>query len=75
MWAGPSSFVGLYDIGSPRIHHFGFGVDNFDADSTLKSLKNRGIRGRIRLRDDAKELYFEDPDGITVQLQGTDYRG
>ena len=73
--AGSSSFVGLYDIPSPRIHHFCLGVDNFDADSTLEALEKKGIEGRIRLRDDVKELYFQDPDGIQVQLQGADYRG
>ena len=73
--AGSSSFVGLYDIPSPRIHPFCLGVDNFDADSTLEALEKKGIKGRIRLRDDVKELYFQDPDGIQVQLQGADYRG
>ncbi len=72
---GPSSFLGLYDIGSPRIHHFCLGVENFEADSTLKTLEKKGIKGRISPRDDVKELYFEDPDGISVQLQGPDYRG
>ena len=73
--AGPSSFVGLYDIPSPRIHHFCLGVDDFDADSTLATLEKKGVKGRIRMRDDVKELYFQDPDGIQVQLQGADYRG
>ncbi len=73
--AGPASFVGLYDIPSPRIHHYCLGVDNFDADSTLETLEKKGIQARIRLRDDVKELYFQDPDGIQVQLQGADYRG
>ena len=73
--AGPSSFVGLYDIPSPRIHHFCLGVDNFDADSTLDWLEQKGVRGRIRMRGDVQELYFQDPDGIQVQLQRADYRG
>ena len=73
--AGPASFVGLYDIASPRIHHYCLGVNNFDADTTLETLEQQGVKGRIRLRDDVKELYFQDPDGIQVQLQGADYRG
>ena len=73
--AGPSSFVGLYDIPSPRIHHFCLGMDNFDADSTLETLEHKGVKGRIRMRGEVKELYFQDPDGIQVQLQGADYRG
>lgn len=72
-----SGFLGIYP-GQERatgINHLCFGVDNFDADGVLRKLNDRGVNGRIRLRGDTKELYFKDPDDITVQLQDVSYRG
>jgi hypothetical protein len=34
-----------------------------------------GVKSRIRMRGDVKELYLPDPDGISVQLQDVSYRG
>jgi hypothetical protein len=42
--------------------------------AVLKQLADRGIKGNIRLRGDTKELYFNDPDGIRVQLQDVKYK-
>jgi len=50
-------------------------MPNFDPDAVLKRLTDRGIRANIRLRGDTKELYFTDPDNISVQLQDAKYRG
>jgi hypothetical protein len=33
------------------------------------------VKARIRMRGDVKELYFSDPDGISVQLQDVSYKG
>ncbi|MGH9386637.1 MAG: VOC family protein [Vicinamibacterales bacterium] len=74
-----AGFLGIYPtqggatMGS--INHLCFGMDNFDADTVLKGLIDRGIKGNIRLRGDTKELYFTDPDGIRVQLQDVKYKG
>lgn len=74
---GPQSFLGLYNMGSisPRIHHVCLTIDDFTPDSALDALSKEGVKGTIRDRDGVKELYFQDPDGITVQLQGAGYRG
>ena len=76
---GPNSgFVGIYSgpAGSaPSINHFCMGVENFDADATLKLLTDRGLKARIRMRGEVKELYLTDPDGISVQLQDVTYTG
>jgi hypothetical protein len=37
------------------------------------ALRSLGVKPYIR--KDRPELYFKDPDGILVQLSGTDYRG
>lgn len=72
-------FLGIYpnQAGATggSINHICFGIENFDADATLKQLVDRGIKGNIRLRGETKELYFTDPDGIRVQLQDVKYVG
>jgi glyoxylase I family protein len=74
---GSQSFLGLYNMGQtpPQIHHVCLAIEEFGADAAVGTLAKEGVKGRIRDRDGVKELYFQDPDGITVQLQGTDYRG
>lgn len=34
-----------------------------------------GVDATIRVRDETKELYFTDPNGIRMQLQDVRYRG
>jgi catechol 2,3-dioxygenase-like lactoylglutathione lyase family enzyme len=72
-----ASFLGIYPAGSQPagINHVCFALDNFDADGVLEKLKDRGLKGNIRLRGDTKELYFTDPDNIRVQLQDVSYVG
>jgi catechol 2,3-dioxygenase-like lactoylglutathione lyase family enzyme len=73
-----SSFIGLYpvDQGEPaRIDHVCLALEGFDADAVRAKLGSRGVEATIRLRDDTKELYFTDPDGIRIQLQDVRYRG
>jgi catechol 2,3-dioxygenase-like lactoylglutathione lyase family enzyme len=75
---GPTSFLGIYPAQAGQkgsINHVCFGMANFDADATLKTLTDRGVQARIRLRGDTKELYLTDPDGISVQLQDASYVG
>ena len=68
------SFLGLYDI-EPKgqIHHFCVGVTDFDIEGHAGELADLGVQPQIR--QDRPELYFADPDGITVQLSDAEYRG
>ena len=50
-------------------------MQNFDPDAVLKQLTDRGVQANIRLRGDTKELYFNDPDNIRVQLRDVKYKG
>jgi len=68
------SFLGLYPIENPgRIHHFCLGVDDYVLEDAAEKLRVAGVKPVIR--EDRPELYFSDPDGITVQLSEKDYRG
>ena len=73
-----AGFLGIYPAQNAQqgsINHLCLGLEKFDADAVLKTLTGRGVKGRIRLRGDTKELYFTDPDNISVQLQDVSYRG
>jgi catechol 2,3-dioxygenase-like lactoylglutathione lyase family enzyme len=74
-----AGFVGIYPAQggatTGSINHLCLGLDNFDADAVLKTLTDKGVKARIRLRGDTKELYLTDPDGISVQLQDVKYKG
>jgi catechol 2,3-dioxygenase-like lactoylglutathione lyase family enzyme len=73
MGAG-DSFLGLYPLKNPgRIDHFCIGVDNYVIEEAAEKLKLVGVTPVIR--EDRPELYFKDPDGITVQLSQKEYRG
>lgn len=71
-------FLGLAparDGVAPRIDHICLSVDHFDAKSVLPKLQALKLNAEIAQRGDTEELYFVDPDGITVQIQDTRYRG
>ena len=71
---GEDSFLGLYAIKErPRINHFCVGLDEYRVRAAAERLKQFGINPRVR--KDKPEVYFEDPDGITVQLEHKSYRG
>lgn len=81
MGLGQESFLGLYELGDPgRMHHMCIGVDNYDADALAAKLEIHGIQARVN-RDPANrtsggdQLYFNDPDGISVQLAQHGYLG
>jgi glyoxylase I family protein len=76
--AAGNGFLGIYpapQAQSGSIHHFCLGMEDFDADAVLKHLTERGLQANIRMRGDTQELYFNDPDGVRVQLQDVTYKG
>ena len=72
------SHIGLSRVqGSeqPHINHLCFGVAKFDTDRTIAALATHGVKGTVRMRGDFRELYFSDPDNLSVQLQDEGYHG
>ncbi|MBS1829611.1 MAG: VOC family protein [Acidobacteria bacterium] len=68
------------------IHHFCVTTDTFSLDTMFTILASHGIdRAKVRVRmrpaelggakDGTPELYFIDPDGLTVQIQHSSYCG
>lgn len=73
-----NQFLGIYQVPNtePRIDHVCFVVDDFDVDRVMATLAENGVEGRVRMREDVvAEIYFTDPDGISVQIQHPDYCG
>jgi catechol 2,3-dioxygenase-like lactoylglutathione lyase family enzyme len=81
MGLGSESFLGLYSLPNPgSMHHLCIGVENYHADALAERLQAQGIQGDVN-RDPANrtsggdQLYFNDPDGIRVQLAQHGYLG
>jgi catechol 2,3-dioxygenase-like lactoylglutathione lyase family enzyme len=73
--AGPE-FLGIYKAEpAGHIGHFCLGVQNFNADATLKTLQDRGVTARMRTRGESKEIFLTDPDNVQVQLTDVSYCG
>lgn len=73
-----NQFLGIYQVPSaePRIDHVCFVVDDFDVDGVMATLRENGVEGRVRMREnEVAEIYFTDPDGISVQIQDPSYCG
>jgi len=70
----PDSFIALFKLGEPKVHHFCVGVENFSIDAALEKLKSDFPESKPTVYR-GEELYFRDPDGILGQLSGMDYRG
>lgn len=73
-----TQFLGIYQVAAnpPRIDHVCFVVDDFDVDGVMSALAENGVQGRVRMREDeVAEIYFNDPDGISVQIQDPRYCG
>lgn len=62
-----SDFVALFKGSTPGLDHFSFGVDGMTADGAVKALERAGLEPKRR----ENRVYFDDPDGIEVQVSRT----
>jgi catechol 2,3-dioxygenase-like lactoylglutathione lyase family enzyme len=81
MGLGNESFLGLYNLPNPgSMHHMCIGVDDYNPDALAEKLLDHDIDANVN-RDAAirtsggDQLYFNDPDGILVQLAQHGYLG
>lgn len=71
-----NQFLGIFEVGQvPRIDHVCLSVRDFEAERVADTLAEHGVEARIRMRGEVPELYFNDPDGISIQLQDARYCG
>jgi catechol 2,3-dioxygenase-like lactoylglutathione lyase family enzyme len=74
---GGNQFLGIYQVGqTPRIDHVCLSIRDFDPDRVMAALRENGVEtGRVRMRGEVPEVYFTDPDGLSVQVQDVSYCG
>lgn len=58
------NFVALFKGDKPAMNHYCYAVEHYDPDDAVRKLKAVGIEPRRR----GDRLYFDDPDGLEVQL-------
>lgn len=67
----PTGFLTLFRRGTPSLDHFCFGVENYDVEKAGQILKDAGLNPRRPQGTD--RIYFDDPDGLEVQISAADH--
>lgn len=71
--AGRNHFVALFRSSKPGLDHYCYTIDDYDAGAVADRLESLGLSPRRT----QNRVYFDDPDGIEVQLASEwgDYPG
>ncbi len=64
--AGEDDFLALFRSETAGLDHYCYQVQDFDATDAVDRLESAGLGPRRR----EDRVYFEDPDGLTVQVSG-----
>lgn len=64
MSCGPDNFVALFKSDKAGLDHYCYTIDDYDPADVVARLKNAGLVPSRR----ENRVYFDDPDGLTVQL-------
>jgi hypothetical protein len=56
----------------PKVDHFDFGIEGFNADDVVAKLKARKL---TPIGTGKESLKFRDPDGFLIQLNAKAYKG
>jgi catechol-2,3-dioxygenase len=57
-------FLALFQSAKPGLDHYCYTIDNYDPATAVEKLKTAGLAPERR----ESRVYFEDPDGLTVQV-------
>lgn len=63
-------FLTLFRAEKPGLNHYCYRIDNYSADEAMERL----AAAKLRPRRQGNRVYFPDPDGITVQVAGSQAR-
>jgi catechol 2,3-dioxygenase-like lactoylglutathione lyase family enzyme len=64
MGADRDFFLTLFRADEPRMHHYCYSIENYNADEAVQKLADAGQRPQRT----GNRVYFPDPDGLTVQV-------
>jgi lactoylglutathione lyase len=65
------NFLTLFHNPNPGLDHFCIAIEQFSADAVMEELKKQGLNPTRPGGTD--QVYFPDPDGLTVQLSSVDH--
>jgi catechol 2,3-dioxygenase-like lactoylglutathione lyase family enzyme len=68
---GEGNFLSMFQ-GNPGLNHYCIGIGDYETDSVIEELRRQGLEPRQR--DGVGGPYFDDPDGLVVQLEATGYQ-
>lgn len=57
-------FLALFKGERGGLHHYSFGIPNYDQQRAAERLRAAGLTPKLR----GRRIYFDDPDGIEVQV-------
>lgn len=63
LYAG-TNFIALFRAERPGMHHFSFGIAEYNQRAAAERLRAAGLVPKLR----GSRIYFDDPDGIEVQV-------
>ena len=66
MDCGDDNFVALFRGEQPGLDHYCYTIRDYSPDATAERLRAAGLSPRRQ----ENRLYFDDPDGLTVQVSG-----
>ena len=61
---GGEFILALFAADSPGLNHYAYAISGYDPDRVVEKLKAAGLTPRR----EANRVYFDDPDGIEVQI-------
>lgn len=65
--SGQTFFLTLFRGEKPGLNHYSYAIDGFDPDIAEAKLRAAGLK----VRRGSGRIYFDDPDGIEVQVSGS----
>lgn len=63
-------FLALFRRSNSGLEHYCYGVEGYEVEDAAQKLKAEGIEPEVR----GSRIYFQDPDGLTVQLASPEHR-
>ncbi len=64
-------FLALFRSDTPGLSHYAYTIEKFDPDEVVRKLNTAGIKHRRERHG----IYFNDPDGLVVQVSGPNPEG
>ena len=64
------NFLALFRSSEAGMNHYCFSIKNYEVEEVARKLKTQNLQPRI----EGNRIYFNDPDGLTVQLSAPEHR-